>query len=193
MTVTQSPKCERTALVAEYVLEALPVSEMGAMDAHVSQCPECCREFEALQPIVDAFVHWPTYLLRAPTSLWRRLAERIATETGGEPLLASAGPWAAEPKWKEVAPGISCKLLATDTDNERVSMLVRLARGVEYPPHEHAGTEELHLLDGELWIDERKLRPGDYHRAEAGTADNRVWSETGCTCVLITSVRDVLR
>ena len=91
----------RTALVAEYVLEALPVSEMGAMDAHVSQCPECCREFQALQPIVDAFVHWPTYLLRPPTSLWRRLAERIATETGGEPIPAPAGPWAAEPKWKE--------------------------------------------------------------------------------------------
>ncbi|MGH8175166.1 MAG: sigma factor-like helix-turn-helix DNA-binding protein [Steroidobacter sp.] len=26
-----------------------------------------------------------------------------------------------------------------------------------------------------------------------GTVDNRVWSETGCTCVLITSPRDALR
>jgi hypothetical protein len=53
--------------------------------------------------------------------------------------------------------------------------------------------EELHLLDGELWIDERKLYPGDYNRAESGTGDQHVWSETGCTCVLITSTRDVLR
>jgi hypothetical protein len=52
--------------------------------------------------------------------------------------------------------------------------------------------EELHLLEGELWIDERKLYPGDYNRAEAGTGDKRVWSETGCTCVLITSTRDIL-
>jgi anti-sigma factor ChrR (cupin superfamily) len=72
-------------------------------------------------------------------------------------------------------------------------MLVRLAPGVDYPPHMHAGVEELHLLDGELWIDERKLYPGDYNRAEPGTSDQRVWSETGCTCVLITSPGDVLR
>jgi anti-sigma factor ChrR (cupin superfamily) len=92
-----------------------------------------------------------------------------------------------------VAPGISCKLLATDTERDRVSMLVRLAPGVAYPPHRHAGQEELHLLHGELWINDRQLYPGDYNRAEAGTADQRVWSGTGCTCVLITSPSDVLR
>jgi len=91
-----------------------------------------------------------------------------------------------------VAPGIAVKLLAVDEDTHRVSMLVRLAPGGVYPPHTHAGVEELHLLQGELWIDDRKLYPGDYNRAESGTGDKRVWSETGCTCVLITSARDVL-
>jgi hypothetical protein len=50
----------------------------------------------------------------------------------------------------------------------------------------------LFLLDGELWIDDLKLYPGDYNRAEAGSSDKLVWSETGCTCVLITSTQDVL-
>jgi len=72
------------------------------------------------------------------------------------------------------------------------AMLVRLAPGVAYPPHRHAGVEELHLLDGELWIDDRKLHPGDYNRAEPGTGDGLVWSETGCTCVLVTSFHDLL-
>jgi len=71
-------------------------------------------------------------------------------------------------------------------------MLVRLLPGVEYPPHTHAGLEELFLLDGELWINDRKLYPGDYNRAEAGSGDTRVWSETGCTCVLVTSTHDRL-
>jgi anti-sigma factor ChrR (cupin superfamily) len=71
-------------------------------------------------------------------------------------------------------------------------MLVRLAPNTEYPPHTHAGVEELHLLDGELWINDRKLYPGDYNYAVPGTDDQRVWSETGCTCVLITSTRDIL-
>ena len=57
----------------------------------------------------------------------------------------------------------------------------------------HAGVEELHLLDGELWIDERKLVPGDYNYGAPGTGDQRVWSETGCTCVLVTSTKDILR
>jgi anti-sigma factor ChrR (cupin superfamily) len=72
-------------------------------------------------------------------------------------------------------------------------MMVRLAPGTDYPPHTHAGVEELHLLEGELWIDDRKLAAGAYNRAEPGTGDKRVWSETGCTCVLITSADDLLR
>ena len=91
-----------------------------------------------------------------------------------------------------MAPGISCKLLATDQEQDRVSLLVRLAPGTDYPPHRHAGTEELHLLQGELMIGDRKLYPGDYNQAEAGSVDYRVWSETGCTCVLITSIHDAL-
>jgi DNA-directed RNA polymerase specialized sigma24 family protein len=121
-------------------------------------------------------------VLTPMTFLWGAIAKRIVSESGLLP----------EPDWKEVAPGIACKLLATDEQRERVSMLVRLAPGTEYPAHTHAGVEELHLLHGELWIDQRKLHPGDYNRAEPGTSDARVWSETGCTCVLVTSPRDRL-
>ncbi len=145
-----------------------------------------------MRPIIDSFVSWPTDVLRPAASLQGRLARRIAAETGGEPVLPARRQW-SEPEWEEVAPGISCKLLATDAEKHRVGMLIRLAPGGEYPPHTHAGVEELHLLDGELWIDDRKLYPGDYNRAEPGTGDERVWSETGCTCILITSTRDILR
>lgn len=145
-----------------------------------------------LLPLIDSFAAWPTDVLRPAASLQARLAQRIAAETGGKAVMPPARQW-SEPAWDDVAPGISCKLLATDAEKHRVSMLVRLAPGAAYPAHTHAGLEELHLLHGELWIDERKLNPGDYNRAEAGTGDQRVWSETGCTCVLITSTRDILR
>ena len=124
-------------------------------------------------------------------ALWDRLSRRI----GNMPADAAASrsrPW-SEPDWEEAAPGILYKILAADAERDRVSMLVRLAPGAAYPPHRHAGVEELHLLDGELWIEDRKLVPGDYNRREAGTADHRVWSETGCTCVLITSPSDEIK
>ena len=107
--------------------------------------------------------------------------------------MASAPHGPSESEWEEVAPGISCQLLATDIEKDRVSMLVRLAPGAAYPPHSHAGVEELYLLDGELMIDDKTLYPGHYNRAEPGTGDQDVWSETGCMCVLLTSTRDVLR
>ncbi len=130
--------------------------------------------------------------LNPPLSLWTRLVDRISKQTDTEPLRALHVPRPA-PEWEDVAPGIACQLLANDEQRGRVGLLVRLAPGVAYPPHTHAGTEELYLLDGELWIDDRKLSPGDHYRAEPGTTDKRVWSETGCTCLLMTSLRDVLR
>jgi anti-sigma factor ChrR (cupin superfamily) len=175
-----------------YALQALPSSEVPAVEAHISSCAECRHELQTLRPVVDSFVSWPTDVLRPSTSLWQRLEQRIAPESRDERASAAPEPW-TEPEWENVAPGISCKLLATDAERNLVSMLVRLEPGTDYPPHCHAGVEELHLLDGELMIDDRKLYPGDYNRAEPGTADSRVWSETGCTCVLITSTRDELR
>jgi len=175
-----------------YVLQALPSSEVPVVMAHISECAECRQEMETLRPIIGTFVAWPTDVLRPSASLWDRLARRIAVETGQEPLAPPPQRW-AEPEWEEAAPGISCKLLATDTETDRVSMLVRLAPGAAYPAHRHAGSEELHLLHGELIVDDKKLYPGDYIRAEAGSVDSRVWSETGCTWVLLTSTRDVIR
>jgi anti-sigma factor ChrR (cupin superfamily) len=124
--------------------------------------------------------------------LQRRLAMRINEEMRGATIPPQAAHW-TEPDWEEVSPGLHCQILASDAERERVGMLVHLAPGVEYPAHTHAGVEELDLLQGELRIDDKKLQPGDYNRAEAPTGDDRVWSETGCTCVLITSTRDILR
>ncbi|HEY8515078.1 MAG TPA: cupin domain-containing protein [Candidatus Binatia bacterium] len=197
-----------------YVLQMLPTSEAAAVEERLASCAECRSEAQSLHGVVDRFVDWPTDVLRPSVALWGRLAERVgigsdaaragaaraprasaptADRAMGEP---SAAAWTApqwtEPEWTQAAPGIHVKLLASDAARQRVSMLVRLAPGVDYPPHRHAGVEELHLLEGELWIDDRKLLPGDFNRAEPGTADKRVWSETGCTCVLITSPRDEL-
>jgi hypothetical protein len=184
-------RCDQADLTSAYVLGAVPADEVQALQAHLASCSECRDWLTSLRPVIDSFAFWPNDILRPSETLRARLAARIAANAETTPSLASSPRW-IEPDWEQVAPGISCKLLATDSERHRVSMLVCLAPGVEYPPHTHAGREELHLLDGELWIDNKKLYPGDYNRAEAGTADKRVWSETGCTCVLVTSTQDVL-
>ena len=184
--------CAHSALTCAYALWALPASEVAAAEAHLASCALCEGELEVLLPIVAMFGAWPADVLRPNGSLRARLAQRIAALTGRAQVMPAAPQW-SEPAWEEVAPGISCKVLATDAERHLVSMLVRLVPGGSYPAHDHAGVEELHLLNGELWIDERKLFAGDYNRAEPGTGDKRVMSETGCACVLVTSTMDVLR
>ena len=196
MSDPNKDRCGHSEATSAYAVQALPAGEAAAAEVHIASCPDCQRELESLRPVVDRFVSWPTDLLRPTTSLQARLTLRIAEDTGKQPVLPPELPatqrW-LEPDWEQVAPGIECKLLATDAERHRVSMLVRLAPGASYPPHTHAGVEELHLLDGELWIDERKLMPGDYNYGAPGASDERVWSGTGCTCLLITSTSDTLR
>jgi anti-sigma factor RsiW len=191
-TADERTRCERTELVTAYVLGALPPIEAAAWEAHAAECHACKQELEWLRPVSDSLHAWPTDVLRPSPSLEARLARRIAAENGADPILPVRRA-RMDPDWEEVTPGIFCKILATDTERARVTMLVRLLPGVSYPPHTHAGVEELHLLDGELWIEDRLLHPGDYNYGAPGASDQRVYSETGCTCVLITSSSDILR
>jgi len=143
-------------------------------------------------PTIELLLSPPPEILRPSTSLWAALSRRIGEQTGQESFIALP-EGRTEPEWESVAPGILCKLMATDRGRQRVSMLVCLAPGIAYPPHTHVGVEELYLLQGELMIEDRKLYPGDYNRGESGHSDQFVWSGTGCMCVLLTSTRDVLR
>jgi len=188
---TGNARCDQTELVSLYALGALPRTQVILAAKHLASCPECREVMDALRGIVGSFAAWPTDVLRPSADLWDRLVTRIA-DSGQNAGARNFPPW-SEPDWEQPAPGISCKLLSTDSQRDHVAMLVRLDPGAAYPPHTHAATEELHLLDGELWIDEKKLYPGDYNRAERGTTDRRVWSETGCTCLLMTASADVLR
>jgi anti-sigma factor ChrR (cupin superfamily) len=194
---SDNQRCERRDLVASYALAALERSEAELMKAHLPTCAQCQQEYESLSSVTNTLSAWRYQTMPPPAPSWNRIAERIAGQPQKKAVAPSlvtrtAVPDWAEPRWKEVAPGISCKLLSTDTDSDRVSMMVRLAPNTAYPPHRHAGVEELYLLEGELWIEDRKLEPGDYSRAVAGTSDQRVWSETGCMCLLITSPSDQL-
>ena len=194
MPVDDNAPCAERDLLEESALVTPTPENRSRLSAHLASCDICRAELASLQTAVGALAGWPGEELRPKPSLWSRLAQRLGDE--GAPAvqeaLSSPEQW-PDIQWEQPAPGIYCKVLSTDPERRRVSLIVRLDPGVDYPPHTHAGIEELHLLDGELWIDDRKLYPGEYNRAEPGTRDRRVWSETGCSCVLITSFDDQLR
>ncbi len=182
---------EHLDLVFLFALQALSSSEMASVEAQILSCEDCRHEIETLRPIMRSFIGWPTDVLRPTEPLWGRLAKRIAGEAATQPFVPPSEA-ADKPEWEEAAPGIYVKILARNAEIESVSMLVRLDPGTDYPAHRHAGTEELHLLHGVLKVDDRTLYPGDFIHSEAGSVDHRVWSETGCTCFLMTSTEDAL-
>jgi len=201
---------ERTHRLVFSLIARITNSREAADDLTVEVYRDLWREARAFQAADTGVVGWvmnqarqkalewakrdrelTTDILSPTAFLWGAIAKRVFSEFGVVPVFTAQHDW-TEPDWKEVSPGISCKVLAADEVRDRVAVLVRLAPGVEFPPHTHAGIEEVHLLQGELWIDDRKLRPGDYHRAEPGTSDGSVWTETGCVCVLLTSPNDLL-
>jgi hypothetical protein len=182
---------EHLDLVVLFALQALPAHEIALVEAQISSCKDCQQEIETIRPIVRSFAGWSTDVLRPAESLWGRLAQRIATETNTRPFVPPLKA-PVKPEWEETAPGIHVKILATNAENDSVSMLVRLDPGTDYPGHTHGGIEELHLLHGILKVDDRTLYPGDFIHSEAGSVDLRVWSETGCTCFLVTSTKDSL-
>jgi quercetin dioxygenase-like cupin family protein len=188
---TGTHKQEHLDLMFLFALQALSPREMASVQAQISSCEDCRREIETLRPIVRSFVGWPTDVLRPADPLWTRLAERISSEGAMPPYMPPLEA-PAKPEWEEAAPGIHVKILASSAENDSVSMLVRLDPGTDYPAHRHAGIEELHLLHGILKVDERTLYPGDFIHSDAGSSDHRVWSETGCTCFLMTSTKDTL-
>src|SRR5688572_14927590 len=108
-----------------YALQALPPREIAAAEAQISRCAECREEMETLRPVVGSFAGWSSMnVLRPAESLWGRLANRIADETGKPAFVPPVEP-IAKPEWEEAAPGIYVKVLARDEANDSVSMLVK--------------------------------------------------------------------
>src|SRR5918993_1245560 len=111
-------RCDQMELVSAYVLQALPASEASTMAAHIAVCDLCRQELQTLQPVIGSFTAWPIEVLRPSASIWDRLLERIESETSKNTQATTRRNW-REPDWEEAAPGIFCKLLATNTEQDR--------------------------------------------------------------------------
>ena len=95
------------------------------------------------------------------------------------------------PEWEDVAPVFPASCSRPIPKGGCVSMLVRLAAGAEYPPHTHAAPRSC-TCSRANWMTSASSTPVIL-RADPSTSDQRVWSETGCACVLVTSTKDALR
>ena len=79
--------------------------------------------------------------------------------------------------WADFAPGIRRRLLWAS--GPQAAMLYHALPGAAVPRHGHGHDEECLMLEGELFLDEVLLRPGEYQLAPAGSVHEGVGTDTG--------------
>jgi anti-sigma factor ChrR (cupin superfamily) len=93
---------------------------------------------------------------------------------------------ANEGHWRELAPGVSEKILGFDAVTERSTALIRMAPGTWLPPHKHLAVEEVFVLEGACYIAPGQVvRTGDYFRAVAGSEHGAAFTEDGVTLLVV--------
>ena len=117
----------------------------------------------------------------AAARIKRRLLNRV-TEEAAEPQSKLVTVEQSGGDWIETSPGNYVKILRSD--DETMSMLVRLAPGTTFPKHYHPADEETYVVEGETWFGDIHLTQGDYHLAPKGTTHGEVRTETGCVLLI---------
>ena len=142
--------------------------------------------------MVDRFVSWPTDVLRPTTSLQARLALRIAEETGKAAGAAAGAAVVRAGMGSRSRPGsnASCSRPTRNGTGSAcwsASRPARATRRIRMP-----ASKSCIFSMASCGSTSASSFPGDYNYGAPGAADERVWSETGCTCLLVTSTKDTV-
>src|SRR5262245_29372151 len=176
-----------------YALGALPEGEARAFETEMLGNAELRELVRSLQNAADLLAI-SAVQASPPAALKEKVLHRIGAgpKTAQTPMASSGLPGflfhaAGDLKgWTELPiRGAWIKLMSIDTDRGYAVLMGRLEAGVRYPPHSHAGPEELYILTGDLHIGDRRLGPGDFHHADAGTAHGENYSVEGCTLLAV--------
>lgn len=174
-----------------YVLGGLSEEERHTFEGHLAACRDCASAVRELLMVTEVLAvtvdqRDPAASLRTRVlSVTRTTAEAESeTKTDFSFLLASEG-------WRpHVVPGVSFKVLKVERSRGQASLLFKLAPDTHFPGHHHSGPEQCLVLAGDISAGGRRLGPGDFHYAAAGSVHDVSYSEHGCTIMLIVAAED---
>jgi quercetin dioxygenase-like cupin family protein len=83
----------------------------------------------------------------------------------------------ADAGWPDFAPGIRRRVLWQH--DGQAALLYHAQPGAQVPLHRHGHDEECLMLQGELFLDDLLLQPGDYQLAPAGSGHRITHTDTG--------------
>jgi anti-sigma factor ChrR (cupin superfamily) len=180
-----------------YVLGALTSAEASAFEAEVRASDELRDLVRSLQR-TTGLLAMASPAVAPPRDLRDKVLRRIdsastpaATQpppTRGSELLAGLRFLTANDQggWKQLpVPGAWIKLLSMERERGYAVLLGKLEPGVRYPAHLNVGPEDIYILSGDLHVSGRRLGPGDFHHADAGSQHEVNYSVEGCTLLAV--------
>jgi quercetin dioxygenase-like cupin family protein len=184
---------ELSELMALAALEAVDDEARQLADAYASTSEELEQELAELRGAVGA-IPYGNALLPLSSHLKDRLFERITEETDRNAtqlgnsqafteIRASERVWQPHP-----VPGITMSVLHVDTATRQISSLIRCEPGAQYPPHIHAGIEEIFMLEGDFTCDGKTYASGDYLLSACGSTHALASTQAGCLFLVRTSM-----
>jgi anti-sigma factor ChrR (cupin superfamily) len=187
---------EQAALL---VAGALPPEEVAALEARLAAGDAfLASEIESYDAVIRALNENTSEVIPDP-SIKQSLLDRISRpepEKRAAPARSSQGPGipaevfirrAQFSDWEEYGvPGIQRCVLFRDFGRNLQTSLIRIAPGVEAPPHPHLQAEECYVVEGDFMTSGTTLFAGDYMRYPAGSSHGATCTENGCV-LLITS------
>lgn len=95
-------------------------------------------------------------------------------------------------KWRPTGlPGVQGCTLYADKKNNRRTILLNMAPGSYIPDHNHAGIEEVLILEGDLNVGDVPLKAGDYFRAQPDTKHGSPVSPNGCIALVFSTYSSI--
>jgi quercetin dioxygenase-like cupin family protein len=81
--------------------------------------------------------------------------------------------------------GIRMKILSVNRRSGYATLLLDVQPGTRFPAHHHDGDEECYVISGTVYTLGRKLGPGDFIHADAGTDHGELWTDVGARVLLV--------
>jgi len=121
------------------------------------------------------------------TQLMARIAVTAQVPAGFGVRLATDDDWLPHP-----VPGIRMRVLSVNRRNGYATLLLDVKPGTRFPAHHHGGDEECYVLSGSIFTLGRRLGPGDFVHADAGTEHGELWTNEGAQVLLVVPPEDYM-
>jgi quercetin dioxygenase-like cupin family protein len=114
------------------------------------------------------------------TTLMSRIAQAAPVPAGFRLRFDADDDWQPHP-----VPGIRMKVLSLNQRNGYATLLLDVKPGTRFPAHHHDGDEECYVVSGSVHTLGRRLGPGDFVHADAGTDHAELYTDEGARVILI--------